>query len=357
MSASTALFAAIAVVNTISATVNTTFLIMNRNSLQPTQRLAPWLLGSSIFQCIRCYVVAALGQTDTAIIIYDASSTITFFCGFTYFVMYILLLLKQSHVAVGQELPMKKVYAYYVMHCCLVLFGIYDVISKNILHTNFSTGIKSGYYLLVTVALLVSFNYMGFHLISIAMRSAAKLEKAGVQNMKANLSPLKKTLGFFSFVCIVGIGIYAVQTLTTFNAVERFPRPFGTFELFTVVLLAAGNFLNTFDWWIYLDKCERRRGKDSRMVTKKGSKQITPPAPTRMSRSAPHKELSVSESDHGLASEPGTAGPGSPPGSPPASPFKGPGEGPDLPAIDIEMQAQPPDQKIDVSLGREEVSS
>jgi hypothetical protein len=56
-------------------------------------------------------------------------------------------------------------------------------------------------------------------------------------------------------------------------------REMSAFEIFLIVLLGIANFLTVLHAWLHLDRCERKRGKDTRKnasaLTKKASRQST----------------------------------------------------------------------------------
>jgi hypothetical protein len=198
----------IGILNSISALLNSTFLYLNRDCLLPTQRLAPWILISATLQSARCFVLAGLGETELSTRVFDTFSAITVFCGVSYFVFYVLLLLRQAHVVAGKKFEHKYLVAYYVMHFLLIPFAIMDLIVKNIVHHTFSTGIKYGYYAIVMGVVFFLVDYGGIKVIRFAQLNARMMKDHGTQSPEANLNPLKKTLIFFSCVCTAGVAAF-----------------------------------------------------------------------------------------------------------------------------------------------------
>jgi len=267
--ATTAIFASLAVVNAISVTINVVFLVSSRHYLQATQRLGPWIVACAFFQFLRCFVGTVIGQTDVALVLGDLFTNASVLAGYAYFVLYILVLLRQSHKALKQELDQRKVHAYYAMLSVLGVFFLFYQIWKNVRHDSYSSPIRTLYYTFVLLVILVSFNYLGIRLIMVATQSAQSLQNAGVQNMHQNyLNPLKKTLALFSIICLIGTGILTAQTLDWLSPPQPFPSPLAAFDFFNLSFLAVIIFVTSLHAWIHLDKCQRRGGKDSRQFTK-----------------------------------------------------------------------------------------
>jgi hypothetical protein len=279
----------VACVNAIAVCINVTFLLVNRLTLTTTQKLAPLLLVSSTLQCARAVVLAALGFTETAVIIFNVCAVVGEIMGFSYFVGYVLILVNQAHVVANQPPSTKKQYAMYSIHGVFVLIALAEMVLNNVLHHNFVTGIKSLYCLLELTVISPGFVYSGVKLIRFANENTKMIQQlGGASATTTSLKALKKSLYILLLVCIVGFVVYSVQTITMFRTREVVPRlVFAPLDIAMVVCLMVLNFVISLHAWLYLDSCKRKTGRDPRrtpMATQRKTTRNSLQVPTKPSR-------------------------------------------------------------------------
>jgi hypothetical protein len=155
----------------------------------------------------------------------DICTTIVAFCLFSYMLFYNLILLREAHVVAGVKVSQHQKGLYFTMHGLLLFFAVLEIILKNVYLSTWYTGITSLYYTFDCVVLVVCFNYSALKVIQFANENARVFkEVAGEKRAQTvNMSPLKKTMGFFTLCCVLVVAIFTTEIDSSLSNPESFP--------------------------------------------------------------------------------------------------------------------------------------